>query len=228
VIKLIVGNINYSSWSIRPWFLLHEAGVPFEETVLDMASSDFAEEVARHSPSRRVPCLVLDDGDRVWDSLAIGEALAEILEPGRVWPEDASMRRLARSACAEMHSSYMELRRVFTHNVRRVYDAPVVAGLLAEPAVRDAVHADVARIHELWSTMLEKSGGPFLCGSTFTFADAFFAPVVSRFRTYRVESPGPLARYRTTIEDLATWKRWLDRAHAEKWVMEKYEYAPAA
>lgn len=228
MIKLVVGNINYSSWSIRPWFLLHEAGIDFEVTVLDMAASNFAEEVARHSPSRRVPCLVTDDGDRVWDSLAIGETLAEILEPGRVWPEEASMRRLARSACAEMHSSFMELRRVFTHNVRRVYEAPVVAGLLSDPVVRDAVHADVARIHELWSTMLQKSGGPFLCGSAFTFADAFFVPVVSRFRTYRVQSPGALATYRATIEGLQTWKLWLQRAQAEASVIEKYEYAPIA
>lgn len=225
MLTLYMGNKAYSSWSIRPWFFLVQAGVPFEDRVLFMEQPDFAERVAAISPSRRVPVLDVGDGGRVWDSLAIGETLAELHPEAGVWPADARHRRLARAACAEMHSSFGEMRRVLTCNVRRVYPVDLWRRHAGSAAAESAVLADVTRLHELWGTLLATTGGPFLGGERFGYVDAFFAPVVSRLRTYAIESPADAAAYRARVEALPAWQRWLAEAHAEPNVIAKYEYA---
>lgn len=221
---LVVGNRNYSSWSIRPWFFLVEAGIPFELETLALDEPDFAPRVSARSPSKRVPALVLAEGDVVWDSLAMGEYFAEAFPEAGVWPSDPRHRRLTRSAAAEMHSGFSEMRRVLTCNQRKRY-APegwkTVAG--GDEAV-NAVLADVTRVHELWDTLLQASGGPFL-GGGFGFVDAYFAPVVSRFATYGIPSPPESAAYRAQLEALPAWKRWSDEARGEPFVIAKYEYA---
>ena len=228
---LFMGNKNYSSWSIRPWFFMRQAGIEFEERVLPMNLPTFAADVARVSPSKRVPVLDLGPGhagqrDVVWDSLAIGETLAELYADSGVWPADAHDRRLARSACAEMHSGFGELRRVLTCNARRVYADGAWRSYAGDPAAQAAVLADVARVHELWDGLLHASGGPFLGGPTFGYVDAFFAPVVSRLRTYAVASPLESGvTYRTLIQGLPTWAQWMREAEAEPHTIDKYEYA---
>jgi glutathione S-transferase len=220
---LLMGNKNYSSWSIRPWFFIRHAGLPIEDQVVPLDELATSAEIAKYSPSKRVPVLVLPEGDAVWDSLAIGEYLAETHSDAGVWPVDPSARRRARSACAEMHSSFSEMRRVLTCNLRAAYKADAWRKVAGGPEAEKAVEADVARVHELWKSLLDASGGPFLCGA-FGYVDAFFVPVVSRFATYAIESPADLAAYRRRIEELPTWARWNEEARAERWVIEKYEY----
>jgi glutathione S-transferase len=221
---LHMGNKNYSSWSIRPWFFLTEAAIPFEARVLYMDEASFGADVAKVSPSRRVPALELEDGDIVWDTLAIGETLAELHPEAGVWPSDPHARRRARSACAEMHSSFGEMRRVLTCNARRRYPAEAWRKFAGGADGEAGVVADLARLHELWTTLLETNGGPFLGGARFGWVDAFFAPVVSRLKTYAIESPASAAAYRARIEALGAWKRWMSEAEAETHVIAKYEY----
>jgi glutathione S-transferase len=221
---LVMGNKNYSSWSIRPWFFLCHAQIAFEERVLPLDEPGFLAEVVRWSPSMRVPVLVLDDGHGVWDSLAIGETIAEVWPDAGVWPSDARLRRLARSACAEMHSGFSELRRVLTCNARRRYPEAFWRAVTGSKEAEAQVKADIDRLHALWRMLLEASGGPFLAGSKVSFVDSFFVPVVSRFATYAVESPDDLAGYRARIEALPAYVRWMDQARAEPWTIAKYEY----
>ncbi len=219
--KLVMGNKNYSSWSIRPWFFMRHANIAFEEIVLPMDQPVFYEEIAKWSPSKRVPLLVTDDGGHVWDTIAIGETLAELFPEANVWPKDADLRRLARSAVAEMHSGFPDLRRVLTCNARRAYKVDTWH-IVAKDTV-PAVLADIARMHELWETLLTKSGGPFLLGS-FSYADAYFAPVISRFDTYGIQSSARISSYRLTVEDLETYRLWLREAALEPYELPKYDY----
>ncbi len=221
---LVMGNINYSSWSIRPWFFLTHAKIPFQARVLPMNLASFAADVAAASPSKRVPVLVLDDGSQVWDTIAIGETIAEEWPEAGVWPKDAKLRRLARSACAEMHSSFGEMRRVLTCNARTRYAPARWREVAGTPEAVAGVESDIDRMHALWSSLLEASGGPFLAGERATWVDAFFAPVVSRLLTYSVSSPAPLAAYRARVEALPAWQAWMDAAAAEPHTIDKYEY----
>lgn len=218
---LLMGNKNYSSWSVRPWFWLRHAGVPFTERVVPMGTPAFTAAV-KASPTGRVPVLILDDGEVVWDSLAIGEAIAELWPEAGTWPEPPRLRRMGRSACAEMHSSFLDLRRVLTCNARRRYDPGLWRRIAGDSA--PAVEADVRRVHALWASLLDASGGPYLVGAKPTYVDAFFAPVVSRFVTYGVTSPDDLVAYRDAVEALPAWGRWLSDAAREPDVIEKYEY----
>jgi glutathione S-transferase len=221
---LVMGNKNYSSWSIRPWFFIRAADLPIEDRVVPFDEPGSSEELARVSPSRRVPVLVLTGGEVIWDSLAIGEHLHETWPDKGVWPSDARLRRLARSACAEMHSGFSELRRVLTCNVRAAY-APEAWRMIAGGKDAElAVEADVARVHELWGTLLDASGGPFLCGQL-GYVDAFFAPVGSRLATYGIESPSPSSSYRNKMMELPTYRLLIEQARAEKWLVARYEYA---
>jgi glutathione S-transferase len=165
---------------------------------------------------------ILDDGEAVWDSLAIGEAIAEQWPEAGTWPEAARLRRMARSACAEMHSGFPDMRRVLTCNARRRYDPGLWRRVAGDGAA--AVEADLARVHALWASLLDASGGPYLAGPKPTYVDAFFAPVVSRFVTYRVASPDDLVAYRDAVEALPAWGRWMIEAAKEPEVIEKYEY----
>lgn len=188
MLKLVIGNKNYSSWSIRPWLLMTQSGIAFEEIEVWLAEPAAAASIARYSPSGTVPVLIDPDGVReitVWDSLAICEYLAEKYPAKPLWPADAARRAQARSVSAEMHSGFTALRANMPMNIRNRYPGK---GMTAEVA------ADVARVESLWSTCLEASGGPYLFGE-FGIADAMFAPVVFRLQTYAVGVGGKAAAY---------------------------------
>ena len=180
---LVIGNKNYSSWSLRPWLLLRHFGVPFAEILLPLDTPEFHERIVLLSPSRRVPALH-DEDLVVWDSLAICEYANERWLGGRGWPQDLATRALARSAAAEMHSGFAALRGQLPMNLRR------------RPRERhwdEAAQRDIDRVQALWAGLRARAGGgDFLCGD-FGIVDAMFAPVASRFRTYGVELP-PLSR----------------------------------
>jgi len=192
--KLLIGNKNYSSWSMRPWVMLTQFDIPFEEVMARFDSfapdSKFKATVAALSPAGKVPILVEDDGFAVWDTLAIAEYVAEKFPGKALWPRDARRRARARTVCAEMHSGFGALRSAFGMNIEASLPA-VGARVLAENA---AARADLARMIQLWQEALAESGGPFLFGD-YSIADAYFAPVVMRIRTYALPVPADLAAY---------------------------------
>jgi glutathione S-transferase len=212
--QLYIGNKNYSSWSMRPWVLLKQAGIAFEEVKLRFDAfspeSKFKTELARISPAGRVPVLV--DGDlAVWDTLAIAEYVAERFPDKKLWPQDVKSRARARSVCAEMHSGFGALRSHFPMNIEAALPE-VGARVLAEQAgVRD----DLARLVGMWSALLESSGGPMLFGS-FGIADAFFAPVVMRLNTYQVPVPATISAYMQRVTALPGVQAWITDALAER------------
>ena len=211
-LTLVIGNKNYSSWSLRPWLAMKVAGVAFDELRVPLGQPDTKANILRHSPSGRVPCL-LDSGAAgtltVWDSLAICEYVNETYAGGRLWPAERVARARARSAAAEMHAGFAPLRTHMSMDIRaRRFERGAAA------LAREDVAADVARIRALWFDALAESGGPFLFGE-FSTADAFFAPVVMRFVTYGVELAPGLAAYRDRIVALAPMQQWIDDATAE-------------
>jgi glutathione S-transferase len=204
--KLLIGNKNYSSWSLRPWLLLRQAGIAFDEELLLFGSSDFADRVKRHSPAGKVPVLI--DGDLViWDSLAIAEYVAEKFPDKGLWPDATPARALARSICAEMHSGFGDLRSKMTMNCQTRF-----TNVLFDVKVR----REMARIIDIWQDARQRFGGagPFLFGR-FTVADAFFAPVTVRFANYGVELPAVARQYVDTIQALPAMQQWLTAAQAE-------------
>jgi glutathione S-transferase len=209
MLTLVIGNKKYSSWSLRAWLLLTEAGIPFEEVRLSLFTASFTETIGRYTPTGRVPVLIDSDGASgglaVWDTLAIAEYAAERFPDRRLWPVDVAARARARSICAEMHSGFSNLRNAWPMNV----GAPL-PGLGWSLAVQD----DVDRIVAMWRECLERSGGPMLFGS-FTIADAFFAPVVSRFATYAADLPADIAAYRDRVLALDAMKAWTAAADRE-------------
>ena len=212
--QLYIGNKNYSSWSMRPWVLMKESGISFEEVMLRFDSFDrgskFRTAIERVSPAGRVPVLV-DDGLVVWDTLAIAEYLAERFPEKRLWPAGAQARARARSVCAEMHSGFMAMRGTLTMNIEASLPAVGAKALEEQPAVR----ADVERIVAIWSELLAQHGGPMLFGG-FSIADAFFAPVATRFRTYAIALPAPVAGYVDRVLALPGVAAWIADALAEK------------
>lgn len=193
---LYIANKNYSSWSLRPWVLLTEARVPFEERLVPFRDRPYS----AFSPSRKVPCL--HDGDTVvWDSLAIVEYVAET-HPG-VWPTDRVARAWARSACAEMHSGFSELRSRCSMSV----------GVRMRVPSTPALQQDLERLDALWRDGLTRFGGPFLAGATFTAADAFFAPVAFRIQTYGLQVHN--RPYVDRLLALPSMRRWNDDALRE-------------
>jgi glutathione S-transferase len=206
-LTLVVGSKNYSSWSLRPYLALAHTGQPFQEVVVALDAPDTAAHIARYSPSGRVP--VLRHGElTLWDSLAICEYLAESFPEARLWPEDRAARAVARSVTAEMHSGFAALRQSLPMNIRarRPGQGQDVPG----------VRADVQRIQALWSECRQRfgQGGPFLFGA-FSIADAFYAPVVTRFVTYGVELDAVGAAYRDAVLGLPAMRRWTEEAAAE-------------
>lgn len=204
---LVIGNKNYSSWSLRPWLLLRHHGVPFNELRLLLDTPEFHAQVARWSPSRRVPAL--HDGELVvWDSLAICEYANERWLDGKGWPADLALRALARCAAAEMHSGFGALRSQLPMNVRRQPRLP------HWDAQADA---DIARVQELWHMLRTRSGngGPFLCGDQFGIVDAMFAPVCVRFRSYGVPLDATATAYLKAIFALPAMREWEAAALAE-------------
>jgi glutathione S-transferase len=212
---LHIGNKNYSSWSLRPWVLMSELGIAFDE-VSHVFGADFARTIEGKSPSKRVP--VLHDGKRiVWDSLAIAEYLAD--RHGGVWPTDSDARAWARCAAAEMHSGFQALRNACGMN----------CGVRVKlHAHSDALKKDEARIAELWIEGLARFGGPFLAGAKFTAADAFFCPVAFRVQGYGLELPPEAAAYARRLLALPSMKRWYEAALAEPWRDHDHEVELAA
>ena len=213
MLKLYIGNKNYSSWSMRPWVLLTQAGIPFEEVMARFDSfapdSGFKKIIGPVSPVGKVPALV--DADlAVWDTLAIAEYLAEKFPDKQLWPADAKARARARSICAEMHSGFAALRSACPMNIEA--SLPEIGQL----AWRDkpAVRADVARLVAMWSELLAQHGGPMLFG-TFSVADAYFAPVVMRLKTYALPVPEEIAAYMVRVCALPGVKAWVEGALAE-------------
>jgi glutathione S-transferase len=218
--KLIIGNKNYSSWSLRAWLALKQSGLSFEELTVNIGGDDWAalkRESGEIMPSGKVP--VLWDGETViWDSLAIMDYLADKVGRERFWPRDDAARGMALSMVAEMHSSYMAMRSECPMNVRKRFD-----GVSLSDAARD----DIVRVLQLWAEARARfgKGGPFLFG-TFGAADVFYAPVVSRFVTYGIAVPGFARAYMEAVWEHEWMQAWIDGAEDEQWVIEQYETAP--
>ena len=203
---LVIGNKNYSSWSLRPWLAMKVLGIPFEEKRIPLYGPDSKRELLQYSPAGKVPCLV--DGElRVWDSLAILEYLAE-RHPG-LWPAEATLRARARSVSAEMHSGFPNLRQHMSMNVRKRHPGK---GRTPE------VLAEIARIVEIWS----ERRGAFLFGP-FCAADAMYAPVVLRFRTYEVELPPVCRAYADAVLALPALQEWMRDAGRETESLPQFE-----
>ena len=220
--QLYIGNKNYSSWSLRPWLLMKHAGIAFDENKVRLGWEDdspFKKTMLALAPSGRVPLLV-DDGFAIWDSLAIAETLAERFVELQLWPRDAKARARARSLCAEMHSGFGELRSTFGMNLEARLPE------IGERMLRDkpGVARDLKRIDAMWREALEESGGPFLFGA-FSIADAYFAPVCTRVRSYGLPVAPRNAEYVRHMLALPAFLEWEREALAEHdWIVEDEPY----
>jgi glutathione S-transferase len=214
-LKLVIGNKNYSSWSMRPWVALRATNIAFEEVFIPLyTGAADKEKILSFSRSGKVPVLV--DGDvTVWDSLAIIEYAAERFPKARLWPEDRASRAHARSISAEMHSGFAALRNECGMNLHRPVK-PI--------ALSDDTRANIARIQQIWTECRERYGkaGPFLFGA-FSGADAMYAPVVHRFRTYAIEVAPEAAAYLETMMALPAFQEWTRAGLAETLVIERFE-----
>ena len=211
---LYIGNKNYSSWSMRPWVLLRQAGIAFEEVRVRFdsfeADSEFKRTIGPVSPTGKVPALV--DGDLVvWDTLSIAEYLAESYPEKHLWPQDKAARAHARSVCAEMHSGFTALRGACPMNIEA--HLPDTGALIWRD--QSAVRADVQRLVDMWSGLLAQYGGPMLLGG-FSIADADFTPVCMPLHTYALPVPPHIAAYVQRVRELPGVKAWIDEALAEK------------
>ncbi len=213
-LRLIIGNKNYSSWSLRPWIAMKVAGIAFDEEVISLDAEDFKARVGQVSPAGRVPTLA-DGNVQIWESLAILEYLAEKFPGARLWPADPGARALARAISAEMHAGFVPLRRHLPMNMSR----PVMPRQLTPE-----VETNVRRIEAMWTDCRTRYGGDgaFLFGS-FGAADAMYAPVVARFHTYAVKVGGPARAYMDAIMALPAWAEWRGAALAEPWVLPEDE-----
>ena len=214
-LTLVIGNKNYSSWSMRPWLALKAGNIAFDEVTIPLYTGDADKQrILKFSRSGKVPVLV--DGDiTIWDSLAIIEYAAERFPEARLWPEDRARRAHARSVSAEMHSGFAALREECGMNLHR----PVGAAALSANA-----RADIARIQQSWSECRERYGklGPYLFGA-FSGADAMYAPVVHRFRTYAIPVAPDVQAYMDAMMALPAFQQWTRAGLAETLVIEKLE-----
>ena len=212
--KLIIGNKNYSSWSLRPWFLLREADIDFDEHRIALDVEDTARQIAEFSPAGKVPVLLLDDV-AVWDSLAIAETVAERWPEKKLWPDDADARAHARSVSAEMHAGFAELRSRMPMNCR---------AMGRRVALPDELTRDIDRVFDIWSDCYRRYGedGPWLFGD-FSIADAMYAPVVLRFRTYGINLPESARHYANRVLQSEAMQEWLFACETETEVIEQDE-----
>lgn len=213
--QLVIGNKNYSSWSMRPWVLLRHFDIPFEELTLRFdfgPDSRFSAAAARFSPTARVPVLVEDDGFTTWDSLAIAERVAELFPQHPVWPRSAHQRARARSLAASMHSGFGELRRLCPMNIDCDLRSVGRRLLSTEPGL----FADLSRLEQMWEPELEKHGGPYLFGSEFGAVDAYFAPVAMRVLRYGLPLGPAAAAYTRALETNEAVRAWMAGAMDEK------------
>ncbi|CAD6523876.1 glutathione S-transferase family protein [Paraburkholderia sabiae] len=211
--KLVIGDKNYSSWSMRPWLVLKHFGIAFEEIVILLFEEQSKASILAHSPSGKVPSLLTDDGVTVWDSLAICETLAERFPEHAMWPRDAVARGRARSISAEMHSGFGDLRSNMWMNIRASFP-----GKGATPGAL----ADIARIDAIWSECLYTYGGPFLFDD-FTIADAMFAPVVMRFNTWQPKLSETAAAYARRVTEHPAVAAWISDSLREGHDIAKYD-----
>jgi len=211
---LIIGNKNYSSWSLRTWLLMREAGIGFQEHRIALDTATSASEIAAFSAAGRVPVLKLDD-ICVWDSMAIAETLAEHWPEKQLWPADTAVRAHARSICAEMHSGFFELRNRMPMNCR---------AMGRKVSIADELGNDIDRVMAIWSDCHRQYGekGDWLFGE-FCVADAMFAPVVLRFRTYGINLPESASYYPKRLLESDAMQEWLSAAESETEVIESGE-----
>ncbi|AWF81597.1 glutathione S-transferase [Microbulbifer sp. A4B17] len=203
--QLFIANKNYSSWSLRPWLLMHHLEIPFNEQLVTFEEGGSWKKFHSFSPTGLVPCLI--DGDiTVWDSLAIVEYVAEDFP--QVWPINRLARSWARSACAEMHSGFSALRNICAMNCGLIVDLVEIPPLLQK---------DINRIDELWQEGLKRFEGPFLTGEEFTAVDAFFAPVAIRAQNYGLKFSGVAKQYIDHLLSLPSMKKWISDALQEPW-----------
>jgi len=219
MLKLIIGNKAYSSWSLRGWLAVKQSGLPFEEITVPMFDEEWDKRTQgdEFAPSGGKVPILWDDDTFIWDSLAIVEWLADKTGRDRFWPKDDAARGMARSMAAEMHSSYANLRRELGMNVRKQFPPRELS---------DAVRAEIIRILGLWAEARARhgNGGPYLFGN-FGAVDIMFAPVVTRFVTYSVPVPRFAATYMEAILSHAWMRDWIEAAQHEPWVIEQYEQA---
>lgn len=211
---LVIGNKNYSTWSLRSWLLMRVKDIPFDEVLLPLETDEFEQNIHAYSPSGRVPVLI-DGSTAIWDTLAIAEYLAEVFPEKHLWPADTTARARARAISAEMHSGFPDLRRALPMNLRRPVGAvPVSKGALG----------DIDRIFEIWRGCREACGGAgqFLFGD-FSIADAFYAPVATRFRTYGLDLDEIVESYVEEIHNLPEFKAWQQAAREEPWIIKNDE-----
>ena len=211
-LTLYVGNKNYSSWSFRPWIAMEAAGVPFKDVVIPFDFAAGNPEFRKISPTGRVP--VLHHGEvRVWESLAIIEYVAELFPEAGIWPKDRAARAEARAISMEMLSGFRALRGACPMNIRR---------MPGEIDLPEGVSDDVARIEAIWKAALARSGGPFLFGA-FSAADAMYAPVVNRFKIYRLTTDEAVLAYMARVKAHPAWQKWQTAALAEPWIVPEDE-----
>lgn len=213
-LTLVIGNKNYSSWSLRPWIAMKVANISFEEVLIPLYVPGSAEHIQKYSPAGKVPILI-DGDDTVWESLAILEHLAERFPAARLWPDDRRARSYARAAATEMHGGFQPLRQHCTMNLW----LPV-----RERPQPPEVLANMKRIEAIWAECRSRfgKGGPFLFGS-FGNVDAMYAPVVARFHNHGLPVGPETRAYMKAVMDLPAWQEWYDDAMKETWVMQHNE-----
>src|SRR5215217_3542653 len=210
--KLLIGNRNYSTWSLRPWLVLRHFELPFEDEVLMLSGEGWRDTLAKRSPTGKVPVLI--DGDLVIpETLAIIEYLADKYPEKDIWPADRADRALARAAASEMHAGFSSLRTHAPMNLRAAHPGKVDL---------DAVRRDLHRVEQLWGQLLARSGGPYLFGA-FTAADAMFAPLATRLRTYALPASDTASAYIEAIYSLPAFQDWLSKALHEPWIVDDDE-----
>ncbi len=210
---LTLSSKNYSSWSMRGWLMAKQAGVDFEEVILAPDNADARAEILLLSPSILVPCLTYGDA-KVWDTLAIGEFLNEIAPKAGLLPTDQLKRAHCRSICGEMHSGFVSLRSALPMNIK---------GHFADFKVWSKAQADIERITSIWRECLRSYGGPYLFGKKFSMADAMYAPVVTRFRTYDIKLDLVAEVYAERIMNHPAVKEWIEAAKGEFEEIEELE-----
>ncbi|HEY0961045.1 MAG TPA: glutathione S-transferase family protein [Pseudomonadales bacterium] len=210
-LTLVIGNKNYSSWSLRPWLLLRHNNVVFDEIRIPLSAPNTADLLRPHSPTLKVPVLKADSLT-IWDSLAICEYVSEQCLAGEGWPQDVAARARARSFAAEMHSGFQALRSAWPMNVKLRRKLPV----------QGALRRDIERVCDIWDGCLAKSGGPWLFG-TFGIVDAMFAPVALRFHSYQPELPPRAQAYVQAHVDNPAMREWMDAGRAETEVIKDDE-----
>jgi len=214
-LTLVIGNKNYSSWSLRPWIAMKANAIPFKEVLIPLYLPGSSEEILKHSPAGKVPILI-DGDEHVWESLAILEHLAERFPDAKLWPADRRARSHARSVSTEMHAGFVPLR---NHCTMNLWLPPK-----ARPMPPDVL-GNAARIEAIWADCRARfgQGGPFLFGATFGAADAMYAPVVARFHNYGLPASAKTRAYMDAVMALPAWREWYDAAMQETWVMQHNE-----